>query len=128
MTGTGLTGSIDYDGKKRACTTRVEDLADGRLLILEFLAPPNATPLEGTGGPGDSGSGAFIMVEGEYFLAGVGSFGSDFNGDGIENGYGDLDGYARISIAYDWILSTTGIGRTAVQPTSWGRITMRYGF
>jgi len=74
-----------------------------------FNAPPSGFPLEGKGGPGDSGSAAFVFVDGQYWLAGIGGGGSDFNRDGIEDGYGDIGRFTRVGPVSEWVKKTAGL-------------------
>jgi len=55
----------------------------------------NSLPLEGVGGPGDSGGPAYIEIGTERFIAGVSS-----NGNWR---YGDSDYYTRVSQELGWI-------------------------
>jgi hypothetical protein len=57
-------------------------------------------PLEGVGGPGDSGGPAFIENSVGRFVAGVSSFG--------RKSYGEFDQYIRVSQELDWLLEVMG--------------------
>lgn len=125
MTGTGETGAVGIDYKRRAGTNFIDDLwsqeGNGDQIIWadfdhptdssynlfdyqEFTFDDLASVLEIMAAPGDSGGGVFIEEGGNIFLAGVHSFGGDFNGDGIW-GYGDAYGSTRVSSFKDWIES-----------------------
>ncbi len=71
-------------------------------LRFRFDDPRNGAslPLEGVGGPGDSGGPAFIENSAGRFVAGVSSFGS--------KSYGDFDHYIRVSQEVDWLLEVMG--------------------
>ncbi len=71
-------------------------------LRFRFDDPRNgeSLPLEGVGGPGDSGGPAFIENSAGRFVAGVSSFGS--------KSYGDFDQYIRVSQELDWLLEVMG--------------------
>ena len=119
-TGTGSTGEIPNTfGTKRAGTNVIDALGSERgfnesILLTDFdhpLVPSLSTfgsviptDLEYQVASGDSGGSLFIMVDGEYFLAGVTSFinASDGNPNG---GYGDMSAYTRVSDYYGWINS-----------------------
>lgn len=125
MTGNGLTGGVDSDYKRRAGTNIVDDLwsleGNGDQIIwADFDHPTDpllnlfnypdisfddlASFFEIMAAPGDSGGGVFIEENGQIYVAGVHSFGGDFNGDGIW-GYGDAYGSTRVSSFGDWIHS-----------------------
>lgn len=106
--GNGLTGATVMDGRLRAATNIVEKIETGSIWFA-FDAPdsPNATPLEGVSGPGDSGGPAFLEVDGIPHIIGVSSFsiglGEDPPGPGH---YGIWDTYTNISSFQDWIDET----------------------
>ena len=111
MNGTGLTGSSESDGLKRGCQNRIDEYIgpESQVMGIMFDAPPSGLPLEGKGGPGDSGSAAFVVIDGKYWLAVIGAGGSDFNEDGIENGYGDLDRFTWVDPVSQWVKKTAGL-------------------
>ena len=86
------------DGRRRAVTNAVHD-AGPRRLFLRFDGPPAGTPLEGVGGPGDSGGPALIQEGGSWRLAGV----SSASMDGRPGQYGVVDVYTRVSAYLAWI-------------------------
>jgi V8-like Glu-specific endopeptidase len=112
MTGTGLTGAITYDGKKRAGTNKIDGTLGNRIILADFDEPgdptessqgsPTPTNLEFSIAPGDSGGGTFISVGGVMRLAGVHSFGAAYDGD-PNSDYGDLFGVTRVSVFNSWI-------------------------
>ncbi|MFT5756862.1 MAG: hypothetical protein ACI9LM_001587 [Alteromonadaceae bacterium] len=67
--------------------------------LLGFLfdnpADGNSLPLEGVGGPGDSGGAAYIETSEGRFVAGVSSYGAWQ--------YGDYDYYTRVSKELNWL-------------------------
>ncbi len=98
-TGTGLTGNVHSDGQIRGATNVISNVSK-RWLAFQFDEPPNATPLEGISGDGDSGGPAFIERDGLSFLAGVSSW-QDHHGP--EGYYGAKEFYVRISSYTKWI-------------------------
>ncbi len=104
-TGTGLTGGVVETERVRAATN-VVSRADADWLQFDFDAPPGGTDLEGVSGPGDSGNGALLEVDGVRFVLGVGSR-NDHVGRGLEEcTYGTVEFYARVSTQLDWIRQT----------------------
>lgn len=119
-TGTGLTGVNQNWGTKRAGFNRIsfdfstEGTGD-QILWSDFDAPfsfdPNsdmfgdgyALPLEYGIAFGDSGGGMFILENGEYYLAGVNSFLSNFNYSNAYMDYDDAFGVTRVSSLNAWI-------------------------
>lgn len=123
LTGDGLTGPLTSDYERRGGTNIVDDLwslegSGDQIIWADFDHPTDpsynlfdypefsfddlATVLEIMAAPGDSGGGVFIEEAGKLYLAGVHSFGGDFNEDGIW-GYGDAYGSTRVSSFIDWI-------------------------
>lgn len=124
-TGTGLTGAVTYDGRKRAGTNRVDALklmvgAPDILLMMDFDNPDDpadsyydpAEPLrlEFLPSYGDSGGGLFLRGE----LAGIISAGFA-SGHEPAGYYGELVGCTRVSAFNDWIDGFIG-GPTGPQP------------
>ena len=118
-TGTGLHGPSHEDRRLRAATNRVDSTldvfpgtaargqypAEGFQLRTTFDAPgsAHATELEGCGGAGDSGAGAYIKKEGVLYVIGVGS-GEDNRPTNHKRGrYGVFEYYVRVSHFSDWI-------------------------
>jgi DNA-binding beta-propeller fold protein YncE len=89
------------DGRRRAVTNVVHD-AGPRRLFLRFDQPPSGLPLEGVGGPGDSGGPVLIDVGGAWHLAGV----SSASMDGRPGQYGVVDVYTRVGAYAAWIDAT----------------------
>lgn len=123
VTGNGYTGFDHSDYQRRAGTNIIDDLwsleGNGDQIIwADFDHPDNpsynlfeypdfsfddlASVLEIMAAPGDSGGGVFIEENGSVYLAGIHSFGGDYNGDGIW-GYGDFYGSTRVSSFLGWI-------------------------
>jgi hypothetical protein len=105
--GTGLTGPSVYGEAMRAATNRVQK-AEGARLIFDFDAPgdPDATPLEGISGDGDSGGPAYVEREGTLYIVGVSSA-QDARPTGRKIGrYGVLELYPRVSAHAVWIRAT----------------------
>lgn len=122
MTGTGLTGSVTFDGKKRGTQNVIDGLLNtggktSRTLLADFDNPNNpadnnfgsATPinLEGLIAPGDSGGGVFMdqIVNGvtKSFLVGINSFGWGRLDGNADDDYGDVSGHTRVSQFNTWI-------------------------
>lgn len=100
MTGTGSTGAIKWDGKKRAGSNFI-DRIENSLLICSMSRPSQkSTSLEICIVSGDSGGGLFIDKK----LAGIHSCVIHENKDS-RGKYGDHSGHVRISDkkCLDWI-------------------------
>ncbi len=129
VTGDGYTGFDHIDYTRRAGTNFIDDLwsLDGngdQIIWADFDHPDDpsynlfdypgfafddlASVLEIMAAPGDSGGGVFIEEAGGVYLAGVHSFGGDYNGDGIW-GYGDFYGSTRVSSFLGWIDSKINV-------------------
>ena len=102
--GNGLTGPTGNDGLVRAATNRV-DSASAYWLRWEFNAPedPEATPLEGISGPGDSGGPAYLSRDDVTYVAGISSGQSTRATGGREGLYGVTEFYTRVSSYVSWI-------------------------
>ncbi|NVK54140.1 MAG: trypsin-like serine protease [Alteromonadaceae bacterium] len=60
--------------------------------------------------PGDSGGGYFLEDNGEWFVAGIHSFGVALNGDNdLNSGYGELSASTRVSPFISWINETQAL-------------------
>jgi hypothetical protein len=103
-TGDGNVGVTTRDNNLRMAHNRVDSVEDD-WLIIPFDAPPNAEPLEGISGPGDSGGPAIISIDGVDYLAGVSSR-NDASGLALCS-YGTVERYARVSSHAQWISETT---------------------
>lgn len=95
-TGTGITGSTSYDGKKRAGSNKISLVTDSILFC--NMSEKNPTSLEFLAAHGDSGGGLFI----EGKLAGINSFVSSTKGRPMSK-FGDESGHTRISKYKFWI-------------------------
>jgi len=96
----GTGGDWVRDPRRRGATNVVDEVNDAHI-IFDFDAPGEATDLEGTAGPGDSGGPAFITVDGTARVAGVSSLGEPGeNGPGT---YGAREHYVRVSSYATWI-------------------------
>lgn len=69
-------------------------LFSGTALDMEYLI-----------GGGDSGGGYFLEEGGDWFLAGIHSFGASIDVNGPNSTYGDFSGSTRVSSFNDWIAS-----------------------
>lgn len=106
LTGTGLTGWGPYDGRTRAGTNLI-DGADSQFLFATFNSPATgALGLECGLATGDSGSGMFVQVGGVWLIAGINSWVSDTNGNGVPMDYGDRMAVTRVSAFWAWVYST----------------------
>jgi hypothetical protein len=117
-TGTGLTGAIISDGKKRAGQNVIDVATPSlgaekyRVLRADFDNPTNpydnrygsSAPLqlEYLIASGDSGGGVFIDDGSGLKLAGIHSFGGAVDGI-IDFDYGDFSGHTRVSMFNTWI-------------------------
>ncbi|MCE9589560.1 MAG: trypsin-like serine protease [Planctomycetes bacterium] len=123
MTGTGLTGATTFDSLKRAGQNTLDVLyrtgSATRMLGTDFDNPSGTSNVYGSSTAlnleyltsfGDSGGGAFIDVAGVTYLAGVTSWGADYNSNGLDDDYGDIGGYTRVSSFASWINSTISAG------------------
>ena len=97
-TGNGVDGIIDecFPCDLHGADNVIFDANDD-LLGLRFDAPntTDALPLEGIGGPGDSGGPLYLETSQGRFVAGVSSHGGQL--------YDELEGYTRVSTHLDWI-------------------------
>jgi len=97
-TGNGVDGITEecFPCELRGADNLVYD-ANEQLLGVKFDDPANgeSLPLEGVGGPGDSGGPLFVETELGRFVAGVSAVGDVY--------YGKLEGYTRVSTHLDWL-------------------------
>jgi len=105
--GTGVAGVRGEDGRLRAGTNRLEEVA-GPFLKFRFDRPEDAgvTELEGISGPGDSGGAAFIDRDGKRYVIGVSSWQDTRPTNRVQGVYGVIENYVRVSNHYDWIVRT----------------------
>ena len=99
VTATGVDGEAGghTDGKLRRATNVVSAVNDQFLeVVFERPGEDGVTDLEGVGAAGDSGSPAFLDVDGTPDLAGLNSWGDGDRGTGIGQ-YGALDYQTRVS-------------------------------
>lgn len=105
--GNGKTGAQGESGIIRQARNRVEEIMFDTLVFV-FDAPPDALPLEGISGPGDSGGPAYLELNGVIFTIGISAF-QDIGDNDTEGVYGVREHYTRISAYIDWIKQVTGI-------------------
>jgi len=126
MTGTGLTGATTFDSVKRAGQNAIDAFyrtgRTSRMFGVDFDDPNGSTQVYGDSAAleleyltsfGDSGGGVYIDLDGSSYLAGVTSWGADYNGNGLDDDYGDVGGYIRVSAFTSWIdsvIDTSGGG------------------
>ncbi len=76
------------------------------ILLMDFEAPhwDGSTGVsEACPATGDSGGATFLVVDGEYLLAGIHETLTDRDGDGLFPEYRDTAGDVRISTVADWV-------------------------
>lgn len=115
-TGNGIVGEYPnspHDGKLRLAYSSIIS-ADDRWLRLRFAPPPQALPLEGMPGTGDSGGPIMIEVGGRWVVAGLVSH--KFASGEIRTfkccHYGQISYQSRTSYYLPWIRKTTGLALT----------------
>ncbi|MBK8325147.1 MAG: trypsin-like serine protease [Betaproteobacteria bacterium] len=94
------------DRKPRAGVNTV-DRMDPLALGLKVKGSDEASDLQGVFSAGDRGGPAFIEVEREAFLVGIGVATQDASGDGIPGNAGDWDVFVRVSAFREWINQAT---------------------
>jgi secreted trypsin-like serine protease len=106
-TGNGVTG-YEFSGSHRTELRRAYNKvtsAHGRWLCYMFDKPPNALPLEGGSGSGDSGGPILIQVEKDWLLAGLTSWSDPQSPIRTPGRYGQITCNVRLSHYKDWIES-----------------------
>lgn len=107
--GTGATGQDEQCGHRtelRRAFNRITG-ADGRWLSYSFHRPPDALPLEGLTGDGDSGTPLLIQVGDQWQAAGLASW-KDIKDASWKAGlYGQTNYNVRVSHYLGWITSVT---------------------
>ena len=98
--GDGLTGPTGHDRLLRAADNTI-DVVDASTIRFDFDAPASALPLEGIGGPGDSGGPAYIASGAGLCIAGVSS--GQLSAPGQRGRYGAVEVYTRTSAYRTWI-------------------------
>jgi Trypsin len=119
IVGHGYTGKIGekplpkekWDRKKRAAINTITKVTP-RILGLEIKAGDDASDLQGAAGPGDSGGPAYVEVNDELFVIGIGYATDDTNADGIIGNVGDWELYVRVSAYAGWIDQVTAKAAT----------------
>lgn len=106
MTGNGNTGMKAYDRQTRLARNRIES-STSQHLIMRFDRGTAALSNEGIPGDGDSGSPAFVLVNGIPTIIGVTNKNEPAEGGPIA-GYGSEAYYARVSTQRGWILAVMG--------------------
>lgn len=108
---TGGLLAVDFDSPAQDTNT----LGDTYISIDEALlgggsSSAVANPYEGSAVEGDSGGPLFLQVGDEWLVAGIlsGAAEEPFVGH-TPNSYGEIDIFIRVSLAYDWISSVTGL-------------------
>ncbi|KRG63823.1 trypsin [Stenotrophomonas terrae] len=104
-TGNGVTGyefSDPHRTELRRAYNKVTS-ADGRWLCYVFDAPPDALPLEGGTGSGDSGGPVLVQVKDDWLLAGLTSWSDPQSTNRTPGRYGQVSCNVRLSHYEDWI-------------------------
>lgn len=94
------------DRKPRAGVNTV-DRVDPLGFGLKVKGPDDASDLQGVFSAADRGGPAFIEVEREPFLVGIGIGTEDASGDAIPGNAGDWDLFVRVSALREWINQAT---------------------
>jgi len=94
------------DRKARAGVNTV-DRVEPFMLGFKVKPADEASDLQGVFAAGDRGGPAFVEVEGEVFLAGIGHATQDANGDSVLGNVGDWDLFVRVSAFREWINEAT---------------------
>lgn len=113
IVGHGFTGKIgglplpreQWDKKKRASVNTIDRVAP-RILGLRIKTADEASDLQGAAAPGDSGGPAFVRVDDESFVIGIGYATDDSNANKIVGDAGDWELYVRVSAFVSWIEGT----------------------
>ena len=113
IVGHGYTGKIggrplpkeQWDKKKRASVNTI-DRVSPRVLGLRIKPADEASDLQGAAAPGDSGGPAYVKVDDETFVIGIGYATDDSNDDKIVGNPGDWELYVRVSAFVSWIEAT----------------------
>lgn len=103
-TGNGNLGqSVSYKENKGVLrkAQNIIEATDGNEIEFTFDKAPNALPLEGVSGNGDSGGPAFEMINGRYYLLGISSRADSWFKKMGEYGVNEV--YTRVSYHADWI-------------------------
>lgn len=98
--GDGMTGPAGHDQLLRAADNTI-DAVEARTIRFDFDAPASALPLEGIGGPGDSGGPAYIVSGASPCIAGVSA--GQMSAPGQRGRYGAVEVYTRTSAYRTWI-------------------------
>lgn len=94
------------DGRPRAAVNTVDGV-EPLMLALRIKAADDASDLQGAFAAGDRGGPAFLEIDGEILVAGIGRATADDNADGIPGNVGDRDLFVRVSALRDWINQAT---------------------
>jgi chymotrypsin len=104
-TGSGVTGyefSSSHRTELRRAYNKVTS-AHGRWFCYVFDKPPDALPLEGGSGSGDSGGPILIQAEKDWLLAGLTSWADPQSAIRTPGRYGQISCNVRLSHYRDWI-------------------------
>jgi len=115
ITGNFNTGSVQYDGIRRAGTNKIERIEENILVCTASRS--DITKLEFLTASGDSGGGLFINGK----LAGINSIIFSDNGTKNRSIYGNCSGHTRISKYIDWIknkIKNESNNEVKIQPVS----------
>lgn len=100
--GDGLSGPAGHDKALRAAENIIDEVGV-RTISFDFDPPATGLPLEGIGGPGDSGGPAYAASGAGVCIAGVSS--GQISAPGQRGRYGAVEVYTRVSAYRGWIES-----------------------
>ncbi len=106
-TGNGVTG-YEFSSSRRTELRRAYNKVTsvhGRWFCYMFDEPPDALPLEGGSGSGDSGGPVLIQAENDWLLAGLTSWADPQSAIRTPGRYGQISCNVRLSHYKDWIES-----------------------
>jgi hypothetical protein len=102
----GKSPTAGGDRKARAGVNTV-DRVTPLTLGLRLKGADEASDLQGAFSAGDRGGPAYVEIEGQPVVVGIGYATEDANGDGILGNAGDWDLFVRLSPLVDWINQVT---------------------
>ena len=98
--GDGVTGPVGHDKALRAAENIIDEV-EALTIRFDFDPPASGLPLEGIGGPGDSGGPAYVASGAGVCIAGVSS--GQISAPGQRGRYGAIEVYTRVSAYRPWI-------------------------
>jgi len=145
-TGTGTTGATGSGGVLHAGVNLIEitggtrpffSSLDDSILLFDFDNPSSsndgypwsadsALAYEYMVASGDSGGGAFVIIDGVTYLVGVNSFILAYDGT-ADGSYGDIGGLTSVADYTGWIQSVTGVDFTVSVPEPATAVLLSFG-